>query len=294
MHANEFKISSILVKNLLLQQFPQWVDLDLVALKPEGTDNVMYKLGGDKVVRLPRIEIAVPSLEKEILWLPKLASKLPIPVPKLIGVGDPSIEYPYPWFVYKLLEGSPIGEINILDKEQAAVDLGQFIIAMQNVKYRNSPMCRRGKPLSNRNQETREAINLSKDYFDDKLLTQLWDFVLKTPAWEGDPVWIHGDLHPGNLLVKDGRISAVLDFGLCGIGDPAADLMVAWTVLDKDSRKRFRSIVKPEDATWNRGYGWALALGIVGYSYYRERNPSFALIAKRTLDEVLSDQIMSD
>lgn len=289
MHADEVDIDAALVRQLLAKQFKDLDDLPLEIIRPEGTDNAMYKLGSDKVLRLPRTESSAVSLEKERLWLPKLAPLLPIAVPTIQGEGHSDGHYPFPWLICQFLEGKNPSSENMLDYHQAAIDLGHFVSSMQKINPINGPKCRRGQPLSTRDQETREAIILLQDTYDTSLLTDLWESALATPKWSGDPVWIHGDLHAGNLLAKNGRITAVVDFGLTGIGDPACDLMVAWTLLNTETRETFRSIVQPDAATWARGRGWALHLGIVGYPYYRVTNPVFAAIAKRAINEVLSD-----
>jgi aminoglycoside phosphotransferase (APT) family kinase protein len=165
----------------------------------------------------------------------------------------------------------------MLDHQQAAID------------SKNDPKCRRGQPLITRDQETREAISLLSDTYDSNLVIDIWESALAAQIWSKPPVWIHGDLHAGNLLAQNSRVTAIVDFGSAGIGDPACDLMVAWTLLTSETRDTFRSIVKPDDATWARARGWALTFGIVAYPYYRLSNPVFAAIAKRTIDEVLID-----
>ena len=289
MHADEVDIDAALVRQLLAKQFVDWADLSLEMIRPEGTDNAMYKLGSDKVVRLPRTEHSAISLEKERLWLPKLAPLLPITVPAIQGEGHLDVGYQFPWLICQWLEGKNPSSENMLDHHQAAIDLGHFVSSMRKISAIDGPKCRRGQPLSTRDQETREAIVLLQDTYDTSLLTDLWESALAAPEWSGDPVWIHGDLHAGNLLAKDGRITAVVDFGLAGVGDPACDIMAAWTLLTAETREIFRSIVQPDAATWTRGRGWALHLGIVGYPYYRVTNPIFAAIAKRAVDEVLTD-----
>jgi len=289
MHADEVDIDAALVRQLLAKQFVDWAGLSLKVIRPEGTDNAMYKLGSDKVVRLPRTENSAISLEKERLWLPKLAPLLPITVPVIQGEGHSDVGYPFSWFICQWLEGKNPSSENMLDNHQAAIDLGHFVSSMRKISSMDGPKCRRGQPLSTRDQETREAIVLLQDTYDTSLLNDLWESALAAPEWSGDPVWIHGDLHAGNLLAKDGRITAVVDFGLAGVGDPACDIMVAWTLLTAEAREVFRSIVQPDAATWARGRGWALHLGIVGYPYYRVTNPIFAAIAKRAIDEILVD-----
>jgi len=289
LHVDELHIDASIVKQLLQEQFPAWADLQLELIYPVGTDNVMYRLGNDKVVRLPRTEESAASLEKEHQWLSKLAPHLPIKVPVILGEGNPSSDYPLPWLVCNFLEGKNLMEGNSLDYNQAAVDLGNFVAAMQKVNAKGGPKCRRGQPLAMRNQEMQESIPLMSDLYDTSLLTDIWKRALKESVWKKGPVWIHGDLHAGNLLAKNDRITAVVDFGLAGIGDPASDMMLAWTLLTPETRPIFRSIVQPDEATWKRGRAWAFTLGIVAYPYYRNSNPTFAKLAKRAIDEVLSE-----
>ncbi|MCP4922574.1 MAG: aminoglycoside phosphotransferase family protein [bacterium] len=292
MHADEVDISPELIRKLLEDQFPNWADLPLKVIRPEGTDNAMYKLGGDKVVRLPRTQRSAIHIEKEQLWLPKLAPLLPISIPTSLGQGRPGEVYPFSWLICPWLKGkNPDTTENRVDPHQAAVDLGSFIAALQKIDSIGGPECARGQPLVTRDEGVREAISLSQDIYDPKRMTRLWEAALEVPAWTGDPVWIHGDLHAGNLLAKNGQVTAVVDFGSAGVGDPASDMMVAWALLTPETREIFRSIVQPDDDTWERGRGWALSF-IVAYPYYRLSNPLFAHIAKRVVDEVLADSFI--
>lgn len=294
MHADEVNIDVALIRQLLVSQFPHWADLPLQAIHPEGTDNVMYKLGSNKVVRLPRMTGAVTSLEKELAWLPQLVPHLPIAIPVLLGQGHAEANYPFPWLICGWLEGKSPNIANPIDQHQAAIDLGNFVAAMQKINSVNAPSCNRGQPLGLYNEEVREAISLLRDTYDISLLMPIWESVLTIPKWSGNLVWIHGDLHAGNLLAEHGRVTAVVDFGLAGVGDPACDMMVAWTLLTAKTREVFRAIVQPDEATWARGRGWAFYLGVVAYPYYRASNPVFAGIAKRAIDEVLAEYMQGD
>lgn len=290
MHVGELDIDAELVRALLAAQFPRWAGLALEPIVPAGTDNAMFKLGDALAVRLPRMERAADSIEQECRWLPRLAPQLPLPVPVPVGQGRPSADYPLPWAVFQLLPGENLSVSRITDLHRAAVDVGEFVRAMQAVEAADGPACARGLPLVTRDAETRAALAELDGVIDTELATRIWQEALATPVWGGRPRWIHGDLHPGNLLAKEGRVSAVIDFGSCGVGDPACDLMIAWTLLDAPSREVFRSIVKPDDAMWARGRGWALTMGIVAYPYYRETNPVFAAVAKQTIGEVCDDE----
>lgn len=285
-HDDEVETDLELVHQLIQEQCPQFADQPLQLLASQGTDNVLYKLGHDKLIRLPRTEGAVHSLEKEAKWLPALASHLPIPIPPIVQRGHPAAHYPFPWLIITWLEGSSCTEV---DLQQAACDLGAFVRSMHQIPTARAPLCARGQPLHTRDTQTRHAIEALQDLYDQNTLLNLWEKALAQPQWEKAPLWIHGDLHPGNLLVQNNKISAVLDFGLMGVGDPACDLMVAWTLLDDVSRATFRKIVQPDEATWARGRGWALTLGLVAYPYYRKSHPAFAAIAKRAIDNIVEN-----
>jgi aminoglycoside phosphotransferase (APT) family kinase protein len=291
MHADEIDISFDLIKDLLFKQFPKWSHLPLKLMRPEGTDNAMYRLGNDKLIRLPRKESSSFSIEKELTWLPKLGVHLPLSIPNIIAKGVSDKNYPFTWLILEWLDGSSPDKENMVDEHKAAANLASFVKSMQKIKFDGAPNCRRGKPLSTCDDEVKRSIPLLNGFYKIELLKNLWELALKTPQWKKDPVWVHGDLHAGNLLAKDKKIIGVIDFGLAGIGDPACDMMIAWTFLNKKSRKIFHSIVQPDKDTWNRGRGWALFLGIVGYPYYRLSNPIFAHIAKRALDEVVAERI---
>ncbi len=289
MHADEIEVNADLVRRLLEVQFSRWAHLPLSVILPAGTDNQMFKLGDDLALRLPRTERAAQNIEKECRWLPMLAKSLPLPIPAPVAQGQPGPDYSFPWAICHLLPGDNLSVGKLDDLHQAAIDLGQFVAAMQNIDAADGPTNKRGLPLGTRDQETRAAIVQLQGEIDVDRATKLWQSVLATPQWAGPKKWMHGDLHPGNMLAKDGRISAVIDFGSCGVGDPAVDLMPAWTVLDANSREVFRSIVKPDEDTWARGRGWAFTMGIVAYPYYKKTNPTFAAVAERAMNEALAD-----
>lgn len=289
MHADELDIDAALVKQLITQQFPQWADLSIKPVESAGTDNAIYRLGDDRAVRLPRIESAALHIDKEYLWLPKLAPQLPLPIPVPLAKGKPSENYPWSWSIYKWLDGENATMSPITDLHQAAIDLGKFITALHTMDATDGPPSTRGVPLHSRDKETRAAMPALKTIFDIDVLTTAWDAALAEPLWQGSPVWVHGDLHESNLLVQQGKLSAVLDFGMAGIGDPACDMMVAWTLLNAENRIRFRESVPVDDATWMRGRGWALHFGIVAWPYYQKTNPVLAGIARKTIEEVLVD-----
>jgi aminoglycoside phosphotransferase (APT) family kinase protein len=294
MHADEMPTDASLVRRLLAAQFPQWADLPIAPVRSAGTDNALYRLGDDMVVRLPRIHWAVGQAEKEYRWLPRLAPHLPLAVPLPLALGRPGEGYPWHWSVCRWLAGGNAIADRITDPQQAALDLARFIAALERIDAAEGPPpgphnSRRGEPLASRDTETRQAIALLHDDFSAAAVTAVWDAALAAPAWDRRPVWIHGDLQSGNLLAVDGRLSAVIDWGCLGVGDPACDVMAAWLWLDAETRPVFRAALQVDDATWARSRGWALTFGLIALPYYRDTNPALAGTAHQAIEEVLAD-----
>jgi aminoglycoside phosphotransferase (APT) family kinase protein len=241
MHVDEVDVDVSLVGRLLAAQFPQWADLLIELVHSAGTDNAIYRLGEDMAVRLPRIEGATGQVDKEHQWLPRLAPHLPLAIPVPLAKGTPGEGYPWHWSVYQWLEGENATTRRITDPGQAAHDLAHFIAALQRVDPVGGPPpgthnSFSGAPLSTRDAETRAAIADLSGMLDTGAVTAAWDAALRAPEWRDPPVWIHGDLSPLNLLVQRGRLSAVIDFGCLGMGDPACDLQVAWNLLSNPGR----------------------------------------------------------
>nr|WP_040875598.1 aminoglycoside phosphotransferase family protein [Streptomyces purpureus] len=290
MHADELDIDEELVERLVAAQFPQWAGLPVVRVESAGTDNAMYRLGADLVVRLPRIPGAAHQVEKEQRWLPRLAPALPLQVPVPLCKGVPGEGFPMAWSVYRWLEGANAFDEPIADLPHAAVTLGRFVVALRKVDADGGPRSFRGGPLSSRDDDVRLAIrDLGADgTLDAAAATEAWETALALPQWQGAPVWVHGDLLPGNLLARGGRLSAVIDFGAVGVGDPACDTIPAWTLLDAGTRDLFRAEADVDNATWGRGRGWALCFGLTAYHYYRVTNPALAAVGLRSVTEILA------
>lgn len=294
MHVDEVDIDLSLVGRLLAAQFPQWADLPIEPFHSSGTDNAIYRLGDNMAVRLPRIHGATEQVDKEHQWLLRLAPHLPLAIPVPLAKGTPGEGYPWHWSVYQWLAGKNATIERITDLGQAARDLAHFIAALQRIEPTGGPLPGvhnffRGEPLSMRDSETRAAIATLQGTLDASALTEAWEAALQTPTWGGSPVWIHGDLQPLNLLVQQGRLSAVIDFGGLGVGDPACDLIVAWNLLSAETRNVFRAVLSVDDATWARGRGWALSIGLIALPYYQNTNPVIADISRRAIDEALAD-----
>ena len=290
MHDNELHIDVGLVSRLIDAQFPEWSGQAIEPLVPWGTDNAMFRLGDDKVLRLPRIDGATGQVEKDQQWLPALAPQLPFAIPELLAMGAPSGAYPWVWGAYRWLEGETFPAERVGEALQAETDLARFLLALRQIDTSGGPASGRGGPLAARDEHVRRAIVALGDRVDGDALTGIWEAVLQTPEWDEPPVWLHGDLMPGNLLFVEGRLSAIIDFSVLGVGDPAADLMVAWWLLTAETRPLFRAELAADDASWRRGRGWALSCALIALPYYWETNPTFASYARRTLAEVLADR----
>lgn len=294
MHANEVTTSAALVRRLLTDQFPVWAALLVTPVRSAGTDNALYRLGDDMVVRLPRVPSAVGQVEKEQRWLPLLAPSLPLTIPAPLAAGQPGHGYPWPWSVYGWLPGEHATVERLTDPVLAATALAAFITALRQIDVTSGPTpgahnAFRGVPLARRDTRTRAAIAACGGLVDTRAVTASWEAALRSPAWDGPPVWLHGDLHAGNLLALDGRLSAVIDFGCLGVGDPACDLMVAWNFLTATCRPTFRAALGVDDAMWARGHGWALSMALIALPYYQTSNPVLARMSRDTIAEVLSD-----
>jgi len=293
MHADEVDTDVSLVRRLLAAQFPQWSDLPIEQVVSTGTVNAIYRLGADLAVRLPRVQRWAGTLEKEYHWLPKLAPHLSLRVPEPVGEGHPAYSYPFSWAIYRWIDGRPYSDEIVDDEQQAAKDLARFVAELRRI----DPVV--GAPRGGRRplreldavvgRNTRAAIASARGVIDSDAATAAWERALEAPAWEGPPVWIHTDLLRPNVLVHGGRLCGVIDFGGIGVGDPAADVIAAWSVFNHTGRGMFRGALDVDDGTWNRARGFALHQAAMIIPYYGETNPAFVALAKRTVEEVLAD-----
>ncbi|MFE5481218.1 aminoglycoside phosphotransferase family protein [Streptomyces sp. NPDC056527] len=281
-----------LVRRLIAAQFPQWAELPVAQVASAGTDNDMFRLGDAMVVRLPKTADNARSVVKEQRWLPHLAPHLPLPVPVPLGAGAPGEGFDSPWSVYGWLDGANAFDAPIGDLAHAAVELGRFGAALRGVDAADGPKSFRGGHVTEWTGDyiDRAVRDLGADgTVDGAAAAEAWESVLRLPQWDGAPVWVHGDLLPGNLLTREGRLSAVIDFGGVGTGDPACDMMAGWTLLTAETRPLYREAARVDDATWARGRGWALGWGLVTEHYYRDTNPVLAAVAHRSWTEALPE-----
>jgi aminoglycoside phosphotransferase (APT) family kinase protein len=292
-HANERPIDVLLVRDLIDRQFPVWRHLPVTPVESAGTDNALFRLGKQLAVRLPRIPGATGQIGKEFRWLPLLAPHLPLPIPVPVAQGKPDRAFPWPWGVYRWLGGKPVTLERLYEPTVAARDLAGFVRALQSVDASGGPLpgdhnSGRGVPLAERDAATRNGIAACAGLIDATAATRRWETALAAPAWTAPPVWVHGDLQPGNLLQRIGIMTAVIDFGCLGVGDPAVDLLPAWYLFPPAARDVYRQTLGVDEATWLRGMGWALSVSVIALPYYLHTNPGLVAISRRAIAEVLT------
>lgn len=281
-------VGADVVRRLVATQFPRWAHLPVRPVAVSGWDNQTFRLGDDLSVRLPTAAEYARAVEKEHRWLPVLAPALPLPIPRPVACGRPGEGFRYAWSVYEWIDGEPAGTAGIGDPVRFATDLAGFLVALRTADPTGGPgpglhNWFRGGPLHTYDQQTRRALADLGDRVPADLVTEIWQTALAA-TWSGPPVWFHGDVAAGNLLVRDGALAAVIDFGTSGVGDPACDVVAAWTMLTGTARDVFRASLGVDDATWARGRGWALWKALTLHA----GDPGDDGVT-RVLDEILTD-----
>jgi aminoglycoside phosphotransferase (APT) family kinase protein len=292
MHDDEIPHDVDLVRRLLAAQHPAWAGLPIEYVPSTGTDNALYRLGDDLVVRLPLRPASTRQIDRVARWLPVLAPHLPLAVPVPVAKGEPADFYPWSWSVVSWMPGADATTAP-LDRGRLVAELAGFIAALRGIDPTGGPRPSaanfgRGVPLALRDDETRRWIEKARGLIDTRAVAAAWVDALRVPAWDGPPVWVHGDIASGNLLVEDRRVSAVIDWGALGVGDPACDLIVAWEMFDAAGREALRTQLGVDDATWARGRGWALSTAIISLPYYEGTNAFMADQARSKLAAVLA------
>lgn len=292
-HPDNVRIDVVLVRTLVASQFPRWADLPIAPVEFGGWDNRTFHLGEEMMVRLPSAAWYSEQVEKEQRWLPRLAPRLPLPIPVPLAKGQPGDGYPWKWSIYRWIDGEAATIARIADLPEFAATLARFLVALQGVDAASGPPPGphnfwRGGPLTVYDGETRQAIAALEGKIDTDTAREVWDAALAA-SWRGAPVWVHGDVAAGNLLVEDGQLSSVIDFGNSGVGDPACDLAIAWTLFEGESREAFRSALPLDAATWARGRGWTLWKALITLAARPGTNPLAAEESRRVLHEVLAD-----
>ena len=293
--AAEVSIDSSVVLALLQEQHADLAHLPLIDVD-EGWDNRLFRLGEDLAIRLPRRAASAALIEHEQRWLPRLSPRLPLPVPAPLRVGRPGSGFPWSWSVVRWFPGQSalLAPPRDVVTTATAVALGRFLRALHQPAPEDAPRNPwRGVPLSARAKAVQDDLQALGGLVDSDAVLALWERVVSTPPWSGPPSWIHGDLHPGNLLVSGGRLSAVIDFGDLAAGDPATDLSVAWMLPPSSERQALLTSAREEsdpldDHTLVRARGWALALGLAYLANSRD-NEAMAALGRATIDHALSD-----
>ncbi|QQQ78557.1 aminoglycoside phosphotransferase family protein [Saccharothrix sp. 6-C] len=280
-------IDAGLVARLVAAQFPQWAGLPVTPVEVDGWDNRTYRLGDDMTVRLPTAEGYAPAVRKEHRWLPVLAPSLPVPVPVPLALGVPGEGYPFPWSVRRWLDGRTASPDRVEDLVGFAESVAGFIRALQRADATDGPEAGahsfyRGASPGHYDDGTRRALAALAGRVDTARAAAVWEDAVSAPERSGPPVWFHGDIAHGNLLVDGGKLAAVIDFGTSGVGDPACDLVIAYTMFSGESRRAFREAVAADDATWARARGWALWKALITLADGDERS-------RRVVEEVLGD-----
>ncbi len=282
-----------LVRRLIASQFPQWKELSIDPVATSGWDNRTFHLGQDMSVRLPSAADYELQVEKEHQWLPKLARALPLSIPIPLVMGKPEYGYPWKWSVYRWLEGETAASAKISDLVKLAIDLAGFLTALQKIDATGGPLPGlhsffRGGSLSVYDNETRRSINFLKDKINVTLAIEIWEAALVS-SWKNPSVWVHGDISVGNLLVRDDKLSAIIDFGQLAVGDPACDLAINWTLFYGKSREAFQEALFLDKETWARARGWTLWKALVVAAGFTDPNNSESKQCWRIIEDVISD-----
>ncbi|MCE2646862.1 MAG: aminoglycoside phosphotransferase family protein [Betaproteobacteria bacterium] len=288
-------IDSALVRHLVTTQFPRWADLSVAPVENGGWCNRVFHLGDEMIVRLPRHRAYAEQTAKEYQWLPRLAPLLPLPIPEPLAIGEPAGDYPWQWSVYRWIEGDPALPERITNMTTFATDLGSFLAAMQSLDTMSGPPpgphnFYRGGSLATYDSQTRQAIAALEGKVDTDAAMEVWETALSA-TWADAPVWIHGDVSVGNLLVRNGRLRAVIDFGNLAVGDPACDLAVTWIVFNGESRESFRAKLPLDAGTWARGRGWVLWKALIVAAGFTRGNAFADSDSRpwRIIEQVLAD-----
>jgi len=287
----DLKIDSSLVQNLIANQFPDLCSLPVMPIKKQGHDNRTFRLGDELTVRLPSHPLYADAVQKEAIALEALNGQLSVEIPKIFGLGKPSKEYQLPWSIRHWLAGETLEDTQVCDKSSLARSFGEVLVELQSVPAdiflsAGKHSFYRGCHPSVYSDEVIESLRRMGDPTKKKQCLEIWQRGMMS-AWSNAPVWFHGDLAVGNVLMKGETISALIDFGTCGVGDPACDLTIAWTYFDAMTRQHFREAAKVDDNTWSRAKAWALWKALVSINGLS--GPDTEGVQARALGEIIND-----
>lgn len=285
-------IDAGLVRRLIAAQFPEWADLPVSPIVPNGWDNRTFRLGEHMSVRLPSAAAYVAQVEKEHRWLLVLQPHLPLPIPAPLAKGMPALGYPWPWSIYRWIEGETAADDRTTSPIEFARSLAEFLISLHRIDTTDGPApgqhnFYRGGPLAIYESETRAALSALKGHLDVAAAEKVWTAAVNS-HWLRPPVWVHGDIASDNLLVQHGKLCAVIDFGCLAVGDPACDLVIAWTAFNNESRETFRAALCLDDNTWARARGWALWKALITAAG-RDNDQRVVQNSRRVIGEILAD-----
>ncbi|QTH42793.1 aminoglycoside phosphotransferase family protein [Cohnella sp. LGH] len=286
------EITGELVRRLINSQFPEWMSLDIELVAKSGHDNRTYRLGRELTVRLPSHESYASAIQKELTWLPIFKPHLSLPIPVPVAHGKPSNEYPLPWSINRWIEGDTVTHDNVLDLGEFAEDLARFLKELEAIDSSKGIPAgvqnfHRGGDLAVYDDDTRSIIETLSGQYDQRLLTEIWELSLAT-RYSLAPLWLHGDVAVGNLLVRDGRLCGVIDFGTMGVGDPSSDLVMAWNFFDDASREIFLKRMNFDADTVNRARGWALWKALITYAW-NDKDSEASVWGKQAIDDIIQD-----
>lgn len=291
--AGRIDVDAALVRQLVAAQFPSWAHLPVRPVAESGWDNRTFRLGSEMLVRMPSAEHYSAQVQKEQRWLPHLARHLPLPVPSPLALGEPNADFSWPWSIYRWLDGETADHRRIHDLPAFAAQLAHFLNALRQIDTNSAPApgahnFHRGGDLIVYDDEARSAVATLGRTIDGPAVLHAWEAALGS-WWREMPVWVHGDVAPGNLLVRDGQLAAVIDFGNCAVGDPACDLAIAWTFFDQPARRSFRARIEVDDDTWRRATGWALWKAVIVLARAPHANSEAGRLSRRTIEAVIAD-----
>jgi aminoglycoside phosphotransferase (APT) family kinase protein len=286
-------IDAALVRKLVASQFPHWAPLTIRPVADSGWDNRIFRLGSEMLVRIPSAAHYSAQVQKEQRWLPYLAPCLPLPIPAPLAMGEPGPDFPWPWSIYRWLDGETANHQRIHDHSAFAAQLARFLNALRQVDTNSAPApgahnFHRGADLIVYDDEARAAVTTLGRAIDGPPVLHAWEAALGSRWWRL-PVWVHGDVAPGNLLVRDGELSAVIDFGNCAVGDPACDLAIAWTFFDEPARRSFKARIEADEDTWLRAAGWALWKALIVLARAPDTDSEAGQLSRRTIEAVIAD-----
>lgn len=287
------EITQTLVRALLADQFPEWAGLPVSPVQQSGWDNRTFTLGNDMLVRMPSAAAYAAQVDREQRWLPYLRARLPLEIPEPLALGQPGRGYLWPWSVYRWIVGDTAAASPPMDTARFAKDLAEFIRALHCASANHGPVpgednFYRGGSLAVYDGQFRQAVGILGEEGGGANALAIWQAALAS-SWAAPPVWVHGDIALGNLLVRDGRLAAVIDFGQLCVGDPACDLAIAWTYLQAKDREIFRQHLALDLGTWHRGKAWALWKAAIVASGLVCSNAIEGKSARNTMNQILSD-----